>query len=208
MSNRSPKRSLLTERKVRSVIREEINTRYGNNLTARQKAMLEEGILDAMKGLFGGVKSAAGAVGGAALKLAGKANQAIGNASADMFQALKAAAEPVTKQLQAAGADIAKAFAAGKIPAITAAINKMKDDLEAAEEQLKELQKNSGEKPAGAKPAAAAAGTPAAVAPAAGTLAAAAPAAGTLAEAMEESLRRKYSLGLISLNEYNIKRRR
>lgn len=200
MSNRSPKRSLLTERKVRSVIREEINTRYGNNLTARQKAMLEEGILDAMKGLFGGVKSAAGAVGGAALKLAGKANQAIGNASADMFQALKAAAAPVTKQLQAAGADIAKAFAAGKIPAITVAINKMKADLGAAEEQLKELQKKSGE---AAAPAAASA------APAAAGASAAVPAVpATTTAAVEESLRRKYSLGLISLNEYNIKRRR
>ena len=63
MSNRSPKRSILTERKVRRVIREEINTRYGNRLTARQKVMLEQGIIQGVKNALGrifGVGSAGG----------------------------------------------------------------------------------------------------------------------------------------------------
>ena len=161
MSNRSPKRSLLTERKVRSVIREEINTRYGNNLTARQKAMLEENILSAMKGLFGGVKKAVGVAGTEAAGLAKKATGAVGDAAVNMAKALQTAAKPVTDSLKNSGAEIAKAFAQGKIPAITAAIEKMKTELQAAEEQLKKLEKSAGI--TSTKSAAAPAAAPAAI---------------------------------------------
>lgn len=193
MSNRSTKRSILTERKVRSVIREEINTRYGNNLTARQKAMLEEGILDAMKGLFGGVKNAVGvagtqaaglakkatnAVGTAAIRATNNVASAVGNVVGDMAASLKAAAEPIKKELGDSAKSIATAFAQGKIKPAQDAITKMEKDLETAKTQLTTLQK-------------AAAAAPKAAAP-----------------VTTESLRRKYRLGLISLNEYNIKRRR
>lgn len=156
MSNRSPKRSLLTERKVRSVIREEINTRYGNNLTARQKAMLEEGILDAMKGIFGGIKNAAGVAGTQAAGLAQKATNAVGtaaikatnavgsavvNAAENTAKALQAAAKPVTDSLKNSGAEIAKAFATGKITSVEQAIEKLEKDLGDAKAQLANLHK-------------------------------------------------------------------
>ena len=148
MSNRSPKRSLLTERKVRSVIREEINTRYGNRLTERQKAVLEEDILGAMRGLFGGVKKAVGVAGTEAAGLAQKATGAVGDAAVNMARALQTAAKPVTDSLQKSGAEIAKAFASGKIPAVKVAIEKLDKELDAAKKQLTYLQQKAAGTPA------------------------------------------------------------
>ena len=191
MSNRSPKRSLLTERNVRSVIREEINTRYGNNLTARQKAMLEEGILQGVKNALGGIFG----VGSAAGKyIASK----VGGIGANITKAVDG---------------VKKAYAAGELEPAAKAFNQLQDDIDKAGIALAAMYIKAKQKLPDAiekyrkyaePEAKAIPGDPAAPAPAATPAATpAAPAAVTT-----ESLRRKYLLGLISLNEYNIKRRR
>ncbi len=201
MSNRSPKRSLLTERKVRSVIREEINTRYGNNLTARQKAMLEEGILQGVKNALGGIfgvgsaggKYIASKVGGIGANIA-KAADGIKTAYASgQLDAAKKAFNDLATKTNAAGEQLVAMFIKAKVTVPS---------------ELKEFETPNAKKEAEAIPAAPAAATPAAPAAPAAATPAAAPAAAPPAAAMEESLRRKYRLGLISLNEYNMKRRR
>ena len=55
MSNRSQKRSLLTEQKVRRAIREEIDA-TGNYFTKNQRNILEEGFFDWLSELIGSLK--------------------------------------------------------------------------------------------------------------------------------------------------------
>lgn len=114
MSNRSPKRSILTERKVRRVIREEINTRYGNRLTARQKVMLEQGIIQGVKNALGGIFG----VGSAGAKyVAGKV-------------------ENIGTNISKAVDSVKTTYAAGKLGPATKAFNDLIIKTNAAGEQL------------------------------------------------------------------------
>ena len=65
-----------------------------------------------------------------------------------MARALQTAAKPVTDSLQKSGAEIAKAFASGKIPAVEAAIEKLDKELDAAKKQLAYLQQKAAVTPA------------------------------------------------------------
>ena len=188
MSNRSPKRSLLTERKVRSVIREEINTRYGNRLTARQKVMLEEGILQGVKNALGGIFGADG-VGSAAGKYIKGKIEGIGANIAKAADGVKTAyaagqLEPARKAFKQLQADTNKAGT--QLAAMYLRASKLvPPDLEAFNTPATKKEADTIPAEPAAAPAA-----PAAAAAAAPAAAAAAPAAAPAA-ALEESLRRK-----------------
>ena len=184
MSNRSPKRSLLTERKVRSVIREEINTRYGNNLTARQKVMLEEGILQGVKNALGGIFGV-GSAGGK--YIASK----VGGIGANITKAVDG---------------VKKAYATGQLGPAIKAFNQLQVDTDKAGVALVAMHIKAKQNiPAGLEKYKNDAETEAKAIPAEPAAATATPGAPAVTA---ESLRRKYRLGLISLNEYNMKRRR
>jgi len=113
MSNRSRKRSLLTEQKVRRAIREEIDS-TGISFTKKQKDILEEGLLDWISELIGSLR--------------------------DM---LSKASGPVTKELTSDVSEITKAFSSGDVDTVEGAVEKLEKTIEELKKKLEEMKKKS-----------------------------------------------------------------